>query len=279
MDALFARLALGLALLIPLTACDSDFDDTEENAEIYARLKVFSNGDDTPALLVADFREGGGDGSSRAELDSGDRVLASQGQPIGELIGAEGDVFDTVRNLSDAVSELAVEGRTFFRPYEVELTSPGYLAYARLFDDFDRNTRFYVYLWRDNRDSVGDSWTTLPPAFEIVTPADGQTLSRGGDIDLTWTNPGSGDPMRLHVRGDCDDGSSVSESIDLGADDGTASIPASAYDDDMLNPGSTGCDLRLLVRRINAGHINTGYGRGGLFEGVEQRWVDVRSTP
>lgn len=279
MDARFARLALGLFLLIPLTACDSDFDDTEENAEIYARLKVFSNGDRAPALLLADLREGGGDGSSRAELDSGDQVLASQGQPIGELIGAEGDVFDTVGDLSEAVSELDVEGRTFFRPYEVELTSPGYLAYGRLFENVDRDARFYVYLWRDNRESVGDSWTTLPPAFEIVTPADGQILSRSGDIDLTWTNPGSGDVMRLLMRGDCDDGSSISESIDLGADDGTERIPASAYDDDILNPGSTGCDLRLLVRRINAGHINPGYGRGGLFEGIEQRWVDVRSTP
>lgn len=278
MDAPFARLALSLCLFLSLSACDSDFDDTEENAEIYARLKVFSNGDQNPALLLVDLREGGGDGSSRAELGDNDQVLASQGQSIGELIGSEGDVFDTVGGLSDAVSELPLEGRTFFRPYQVELTSPGRVAHGRLFRDFDRNARFYVYLWRDNRDSVGDSWATLPPSFELATPAQGQTLSRSGNIDLSWTNPGSGDLMRLLVRGDCDDGSSVSETIDLGADDGAESIPASAYDGDIAGGAAT-CNLRLIVRRIDRGYINSGYGRGGLFEGIEQRWVDITSTP
>ena len=278
MEEKVAGLALATCLLLSLAACDGDLDDTEDNAEIYARLKVFSNGDQSPALLMADLREGGSDTASRAELDGGDRVLGSQGRSIGDLIGGDGGVFDTVGQLTESVSELELEGRVFFRPYQVELTNYDRVAYARLFDDFDRNARFYVYLWRDERDSVGDSWTTLPPPFEITTPAGGQSLSRSGDLQLSWTNPGSDDLMRLLVRGDCDDGSSVAESIELGADDGAETIPASAYDDDIAT-GSAECHLRLLLRRINQGYANTGYGRGGLFEGIEQRWVDIRSTP
>lgn len=283
MDSLVRIGLLSAMLLGALTGCGGahlDISDTNDDrsAELYGRIKVFSNGDDQPVLLMADIREGGGDLADRAQLEDDDLLLASRGRPIGELLGGD-SVFDTVGDLSEHVEELQIQGRTYFRPYQVELTSPDRVAHGTRFATFNRDERVYVYLWRKDHETVGDSWTTLPPTFEIVTPTDAQTISRSEAIALSWSNPGSDDIMRLLVRGECEDGSVVDQQIDLGNDDGDQAIPASAFEGDIGNPGSTDCDLRLLLRRIHRGHINTGYGRGGLFEGIEQRWVDVRSTP
>ena len=126
--------------------------------------------------------------------------------------------------------------------------------------------------------SILSSRILLPQSFQILTPTSNSSISRSQAILLTWDNV-SPYTMELYIEGECGTSDSISTTVNIGADTGQYLLNASAFSNQIDYPGISTCSLRLNLRRLRSGVVNSAYGMGGSVTGVQQQTINIVSTP
>jgi hypothetical protein len=155
-----------------------------------------------------------------------------------------------------------------------------------LTQDFEDAPRDFLFeLVRDARDEVVEARVTLPGAFEILSPANGESLSRADEVDLTWEPPEPEGEMQIEIEemlggGICietrTEGHDYKRHGGIRVEDGgTWKIPAGTLTSELDEP----CDAVYKLTRAATGEYPEALDRGGFVEGRVQRMVGFESTP
>lgn len=160
--------------------------------------------------------------------------------------------------------------------------SPDYIARF----DYLAGVDYVVSFNRQQGQDALDSRVSLPPAFTLVTPADGQQVTDGDTVLVTWTPIGA-EPARVAVGYEVEcqfltgpDGFSVG----LLGTDADADGQESADIDEIVDFGSistspiTSCSIELIVTHEHQGLIDPEF-RNGTAMGIVSRRVTLDYVP
>lgn len=141
------------------------------------------------------------------------------------------------------------------------------------------------------------STVTMPPAFELVSPAAGATLSRASDpLEVRWKGTSPNDKMTVVVSGTCVEGFSRTVEVDGGSlvlPPGAMRTPGSAGSMAPMEPAGQGqkagapipvaagekCKITVRAARTRSGRIDPGFGQGGSITAEQYREVRINSVP
>lgn len=151
----------------------------------------------------------------------------------------------------------------------------GLVSYNGTLTGDDEGKEVTVALTRSGGDtSAPKSVGTLPAKFSLTAPAAGAKFVRGTTpLEVKWDTSGKSDAINVELSGSCIQTVSKNPS-----DTGSVTIPAAEILASKENETKT-CDVTVTVRRTRDGTVDTAYGKGGTFRGVQQRSVVVSSTP
>jgi hypothetical protein len=152
--------------------------------------------------------------------------------------------------------------------------------------DFDEAPRDFVFeLDRDGRDEVVEAKVTLPDAFVISSPAEGQSLSRSEEVDLTWDPPAPEGEMQIEIEEMLGGGICIKSEVEghdykrhggiRVEDSGLWKIPAGTLSTDLEGP----CNAAYKLTRSAPGAYPEALDRGGFVEGRVHRTVGFESAP
>ena len=151
------------------------------------------------------------------------------------------------------------------------------------FEDAPRD--FVFELARSERDEIVRTSVTLPNVFEISSPANGESLSRADEVEITWEPPEPEGEMRIEIGEMLGGGICIrTETAEhdykrhggIGVDDtGSWKIPAGTLATEVDEP----CNALYKLTRTAIGDYPEAFDRGGYVEGRVQRMVAFESTP
>lgn len=273
-----------LLLAILLSACDKPVDSTSvSNSELQANIRVTKIFSDT-ATVTTSLKAITPSGTEDVVLTGSERLLVSIDAGLDELFTQDaGGLFENTSNISSALFELKSrqdDDRLFeFFSYN---HNPEYFTILKSITD---DSKFFISMIRQTDVNIIDSQISLPPPFQISSPASGETISRSQPILITWDNIATNN-MELHIEGTCDaidtnsDNGTVSDTFSIGTDFGFSSILINATV--LTLPTrfeNSRCHLNLHLRRIQSGIIVSSFGSGGVAEGIQQRTISIVSVP
>lgn len=159
---------------------------------------------------------------------------------------------------------------------------PDYLARF----DYLANVDYVVSFNRREAVSAPDSRAALPPEFYIATPADGQQVSDGDTVTLSWMPSGPPARVRLSYHAECDlpGGAVWFSSGALGQDDdgdGTRLIEV----DPMVTPATPGaalptrCSIDMIVEHELTGKVDPAFNKNSTARGIVSRKVTLDYIP
>ncbi len=142
------------------------------------------------------------------------------------------------------------------------------------------------------------SKVNMPPAFELVSPTNGQSLSRAKDeVVIRWKSTSSTDPMTVTLAGSCIE--SISRTVEV--DGGSLVLPPGTLRSNMpsgmqqMQPVEQGsgagqgapvpvaaaqnCRISVKATRTRRGRVDPGYGQGGSIIAEQYREVGFNSVP
>lgn len=265
-----------------LIACDEPVDSTNvSNSELQAKIRVTKASSNT-ATVTTSLKAIVSSGTEDVVLSGADHLLVSIDSGLEDLfIQDTGGLFENIANISSSLFELKPrqDNDHLFEFLSFD-HNPEYFTILKNVND---NNVFFISMLRQNDINILDSEVSLPTAFQILSPASGQTFSRSQVFALSWDNV-STDNMELHIEGTCNstdtDNEFVSDTFSIGNDVGFATF---IINNNVLNLPSrlanSRCNLNLHLRRINTGTIVTDFGSGGLAEGIQQRTISIVSVP
>lgn len=228
------------AALIASAGCSSVKSEDVYTDALYANLTAISDGDGTRAEAV--LRVGGAASTTYVQLTGGDTITVTGGAESSEMTETN------LGNLYGYVADLAVQ---------------------------DEDTEFLFDLERTLDDGAPNSTCTLPAPLEILSPADGDSTSRGAaSLTVTWDPSGENDDLLVSVSGDCF--SNVEESV--AGDPGTYTFEPGTLESFEGSEDET-CSGTVTVLRKRAGTLDPGYGEGGEIYCGQQRTVDITVAP
>ncbi len=161
--------------------------------------------------------------------------------------------------------------------------TPDYIARF----DYQPGVDFVVSFYRNQDRNAPDSRVILPPDFTIVTPANGQNVTDGDTVLVSWTPAGTA-PVRV----------AMNYSAECTLVGGALSVSSGTLDDDSNNDGreavridpiinfvrsgATGsisrCSIEIKVRHELQGRIDPAF-RNGTALGVVSRKVTLDYIP
>ena len=163
-----------------------------------------------------------------------------------------------------------------------ETTKASRIEYALAWAaDGDRSVRFT--LERQTFGEVIDLVVELPPAFEILTPMDGDTLTRDGQA-LEWEPINTDGTMQVRLYEELGGGQCIIDSDDQTYENpGGVGVPdTGSWTIDAADLGSMTqqeCNITVALSRVTLGDYPTNLGGGGRIEARTERRVDVVDTP
>lgn len=148
------------------------------------------------------------------------------------------------------------------------------------------DTRSFRYeLTRDAQGGKVTFEVELPPAFEVVTPMDGDPVDFGQAQVLTWEPPLEGASMRVALgesigADECLLTNTEGHTYETAAgvtvpDAGQWTIPAGA----VMSVGDQNCTVTYTLSRVELGTYPTALHRSGRIEARTERYVDVVVLP
>lgn len=266
---------IGLAAILILSAtllsgCDNDepvSSDSVSNNELQAAITV-TKASVSSAILVVQLRAVNQTSNNFVELNGDDRLLASIESPVEEILQqSRSGLFGNAVFAGDHLSEMTHR--------ELINNQPEYFA---IFDDINDGSAFYVSMLRSVDTTILSSQVLLPPSFTLQSPATGDRFGRSENIPIMWDNT-YGYAMELFIEGDCGNNDRVSTSIDIGSDSGSYVLSSGSFSAQIDNPSTANCTLSLNLRRKRNGSLNSDFGMGGTIVGVQQRTINITSTP
>lgn len=124
---------------------------------------------------------------------------------------------------------------------------------------------------REDDEDAPNSYVTLPDPFAMSLDAD--ELERGEDLVVTWEPANDGGTMHWKVSGDCiwgEDGSTN--------DDGKYTISSDDIEVHATDKGES-CKVTVTLERRRNGQVDSAFGEGGKFVGIQRRSKTFMSTP
>jgi len=160
--------------------------------------------------------------------------------------------------------------------------TPDYIARF----DYQPGVDFVVSFNRQQGQSAPNSRAALPPAFTIVTPANGQQVSDGDTVLVTWTPTGAPARVELSYRAACSfpSGSKAFSTGTLSVDtdaDGRESVaidPIVSFANTNVPAPATRCSIDVIVRHELDGRIDPAFD-DGIATGVVSRVVNLDYIP
>ena len=233
-------LTLGSLVLTGLLACENVDSTDVMTSGVYADIKATADGSGQ-TLVKTTLRVGGSNSNTFLDLVGDDKLIASQADDSQDM-----------------------ERKSLF----------GSVWYEKNFAVDAEDTPFKVAFIRTADSGAPESTMTLPAPFHITAPAASTNFSRSSDdIQLTWESSGTADSMHLNLDGDC----IRILHKDLSGDTGSYTI---AHDDIELASDAdegTSCEITLSLERRRVGHLDPGYGEGGVITAVQTRSVKMMS--
>lgn len=238
---LSSTLAAAAALTLSVSGCAESVESDDVLTDgIYAILRAVATDDDglraTAILLV------GGAGSNTYVMLTGDDALtATADGETSRLIAQNlGDIYQ----YNGELAANAVDTEVVFR-------------FERTIDD-----------------GAPDSRCTMPAAFEITAPVDGDVFSRAeDDLVITWTPGSDDDPLQLEVDGSCIQDLVVT----IDEDTGSHTIPAGTIES-FAEPAEA-CEITIRLSRERSGTLDPAFGEGGRVTCSQLRETSFRSDP
>lgn len=237
---LSSTLAAAAALALSVSACAESVESDDVLTDgIYADLRAVATEDGmrVTAILVV-----GGAASNTYVRLTGDDVLTAS---------AEGETRRlTAQNLGDIYH------------YTTDLAAS------------TEDTEVLVRFERTIDEGAPDSRCTMPAAFEITGPTDGDVFSRAeNDLVITWTPSSEDDTLRLEVDGDC-----IQDiTLTLDEDTGSHTIPAGTIV--SLRDPPQACQTEIRLSRERSGTLDAAFGEGGRVVCSQRRGSSFRSDP
>lgn len=274
---------LTLASLMLLAGCNGGNSALPSNwfpaSSIYAYMRAVQDESGSVTTTVQ-LRDGPTSTANYLYLSSGETLYASLDKSPIQAINFNGNLFVNSLELSQNVKvmsqrDLMINYGVFT---DVLYGKPEYFS----FDKPGTNStpvRAYIGFERSGHEMAGESSIELPPAFQILSPANGSSLPRITPVALTWT-PGTDTTtsMELDVAGVCTDNSQFSLHLILGADTGSATLNSADYFPSTVSP-SIDCFVAFLLQRVRLGSVSSPFAFGSFSKGVQQRPVTFTSTP
>lgn len=145
--------------------------------------------------------------------------------------------------------------------------------YRVAFEGDDGGTEFvFAFLRGDEDDDAPMSKVELPEPFTMMVET-ANAVRGTDDVDLTWTEGGSGD-IDLTIRGDC----IFDDFNERTPDDGAHTISAA----DIHERGTKSdeeCTVTVSLSRINSGDLDRAFTEGGEVTARQTRSGTFRSLP
>lgn len=228
--------------------CGAEDVDSEDvlTSGMYAKFEAVASGDGT-TLVEAELRVGGDDGTY-VEIKGEDALVA--------LADEDGDG-------EDESAEMNHDGSGDRHWYE------------HRFDTDEDNTKFTVAFNRgEDFESAPDSFVELPKPFVLSLDEleEGAEIPRGTDVTITWSNEDGGD-VNWYVEGEC-----VWSRDGRTTDDMEFTIPAEEIEVLGTDEGES-CTVEIIVERTRMGTVDSAFGEGGVFWGIQRRGIEFTSTP
>ena len=160
--------------------------------------------------------------------------------------------------------------------------TPDYIARF----DYQPGVDYVVSFRRQRGTSAPDSRVSLPPAFTVVTPADGQQVTDGDTVVVSWMPTGAPAHVALGYDAECEFSSGTDSfstgtlSIDTDAD-GQESVEVDQILDFVRSTATsaiTGCSIDLNVRHELPGRIDPAFD-DGIATGIVSRTVTLDYVP
>lgn len=228
--------------------CGAEDVDSEDvlTSGMYAKFSAVASGDGT-TLVEAELRVGG-DNGTYVEIGGDDELVA-----LGDEDG-------------DGEDESVEMGHN---------NSGDRHWYRSRFDTDEDNTVFTVAFNRgEDFVSAPDSNVALPAPFTLSLEGldEGDEVERGTDVTVTWSNEDGGD-VNWYVEGDC-----VWSKSGRSTDDMELTIPAEEIEVLGTDEGET-CTVEIIIERTRMGTVDSEFGEGGEFWGIQRRGIEITSTP
>ena len=239
--------SFSLGLMAGCSTVDSEFYST---GGIFAALVATADGNGT-TTVSATFHEGSADSLQTLKLTGGDEATVHM----------------------DAGAESATKPM-------VEKSGLGVVWYESEFYIELAGTEFTLNLDRNGtgNESAPDSTTVLPEPFAISTnPANMTTFSRSNtDFSLLWNTQTGNEPQGYRIEGTCIESQEAGMAANFDAFDigpSYVSLVSRAGQEDAY------CDVTFTIYRKHSGVVDSAYGKGGFFEGIQTRTEVFQSTP
>lgn len=224
-----------------LAACGEDVGSSAIRTKgIYANFEAVATGDGSTDF-TAELRVGGDDGTF-VELDGEDTLTAS---------------FDED---SKQMTKNSANTRHRYSAGFGEETGGALLNIS-----FNRGSE---------DDDATDSVALLPEPYALtfVDIDEDDSVQRGNDIAIEWSNEDPGD-MYWSIEGSC-----IWTESGTTSDDKEFTISAEKIRVQSTDEGED-CDVTVTLERINAGDTDPKFEEGGSFEAIQRRAIQFVSTP
>lgn len=213
---------------------------------MYAKFSAVASGDGT-TLVEAELRVGG-DNGTYVEIVGEDALVA--------LADQDGDGEDESVEMGHNNS-----GERHW--------------YRSRFETDEDNVTFTVAFNRgEDMESAPDSSVDLPKPFSVSIEGleEDDEIPRGTDVTISWSNEDGGD-VNWSIEGDC-----IWSESGRTTDDMEFTIPA----EDIRVLGSAegdSCTVQIIIERTREGVVDSAFGEGGEFWGIQRRGFEFTSTP
>lgn len=234
------------AFAVGCGAEDVDSEDVLTNG-MYAKFEAVASGDGT-TLVEAELRVGG---------DNGTYVKISGDDALVALADEDGDGEDESVEMGHNNS-----GERHW--------------YRSRFDTDADNTKVTVAFNRgEDFESAPDSFVEIPKPFVLSLDEleEGAEIPRGTDVTVTWNNEDGGG-VNWYLEGDC----VWSKSAENVPDDMELTIAAEDIEVLGTDEGES-CTVEIIVERTRMGTVDSAFGEGGEFWGIQRRGIEFTSTP
>jgi hypothetical protein len=230
--------------LLAIAACTkvSSGDLTTKGISADYRVTAQSNGGVEASAIL---RQGEIDSLSFVEVKGSDKLLVSVGQNEKQMTKIE---LLNVVSYGASFSGENVEGNDFS------------FAFTRSVDA-----------------GAPRSSCQLPKPFEITQPLNEPSYKRSLDnIVVLYNNPGTTDLVRYKLTGSCIKDKEVALTD---GDGGTFEVTKDQLEPINDERKNDPCDVTITVMRSRKGSLDTGFGKGGKIECMQERKVKFRSEP
>lgn len=253
-------------LLVPacIQTCESTTSDGVLTTGLRGNFRAVA-GSDGDTAVSGDLRVGGQLSNVYLELVGEDALTVSRGKTTEKMV-RRSEPFGMVRY------HASLDGNSAGKDIEVSFT--------RAVDK-----------------GAPKSTVRMPPAFELVSPPSGASLSRASDpLEVRWKGTSPEDKMTVVVSGSCIEGFSRTVEVDGGylvLPAGTLKAPGFVDEMAPMEPVNQGpgagtpvpvraaekCKVTVRAARTRWGKIDPGFGQGGSIAAEQYREVSINSLP